>query len=190
MGCAEVIHAMGFPIEVERTFREHWPPAIAALAIPARTVLLSLHDVVALGWYTPEFRAALPGEPYRRDLSRPFLEALDAAMAESPGAVYPRLGYCSWKRSSPCALPARTAQHVLGTITRPDARVARALLAAVSARHGLALHLVDWRDIDPWSEFRLFIRGRQLIGASQYVDVHRLGVVLLHQRRPVLHHLQ
>lgn len=159
---------MGFPIEIERTFREHWPSAVAALAIPARTIDLSLHDVAALGWFTPEFRAALVDRPSRLELSHTFLEALDAAIAKAPGAVYPRLGYCSWKASSPCTLPARTARQVLGTITRPDARVARALLSAVSARSGLALHLVEWRDIAPWSEFRLFIRDRRLVGASQY----------------------
>lgn len=47
-------------------------------------------------------------------------------------------------------------------------RVSRALLTAVSARRGSTLHLVDWRDILPWGEFRLFIRGHQLVGASQY----------------------
>lgn len=161
-------HAMSFPIEIERTFREHWPAAIAALAIPARTINLSHPDAAALGWFTPEFRVALVNEPNRLDLSRTFLDDLDATIAQAPGAVYPRLGYCSWKASSPCALPARTAGQVLVTLTRPDARIARALLAAVSVRSGLALHLVDWRDIAPWSEFRLFIRDHRLIGASQY----------------------
>lgn len=159
---------MSFPIEIERTFREHWPSGTAALAIPARTIKLSLHDVAALGGFTPEFRVALSDGPNRLDLSRTFLENLDATIAQAPGAVYPRLGYCSWKASSACALPARTARQVLGTLTRPDARVARALLAAISARSCLSLHLVDWRDIAPWSEFRLFIRDRRLIGASQY----------------------
>ena len=158
---------MSLPVEVARTFREHWPPAIAALAIPARTIRLSLEDVAALGWHTPEFRSALAGAS-RRDLSPAFLSALGRALTEAPGAVFPRLGYCSWKVSSPCALPARTVREVLATITAPDARVARALLAAVSARSGSALHLVDWRDIARWSEFRLFIRDRELVGASQY----------------------
>lgn len=159
---------MSFPIEIERTFREHWPTALAALAIPARSIALALEDVEALGGYTPEFRDAVFGEVTRRKLSSDFLVALNAAIAKAPGAVFPRLGYCSWKVSSPCALPARTAQHILETITRPDARVARALLMAVSAQSSVALHLVDWREIPAWSEFRLFIRDRRLIGASQY----------------------
>lgn len=159
---------MSFPIEIERTFREHWPSALAALAIPARMIDLSPEDVEALGGYTPEFRDAVFGKVTRRKLSPTFLAALDAAIAKAPGAVFPRLGYCSWKASAPCAVPARTARHVLETITRPDARVARALLVAVSAQSGVALHLVDWREIPAWSEFRLFIRDRRLIGASQY----------------------
>jgi hypothetical protein len=170
---------MSFPIETKRTFREYWPSEITALAIPARAVNLSLHDVAALGSFTPEFRAALANGPIRPDLSRAFLDELDATMAQAPGAVYPRLGYCSWKASSPCALPARTAQQILGTITRPDTRVVRALLAAVSARSALALHLVDWRDIAPWSEFRLFIRDRRLIGASQYYCDRAFPEILL-----------
>ena len=159
---------MSFPIEIERTFREHWPTSLAALAIPARSIDLALEDVEALGAYTPEFRDAVFGEVTRRKLSSDFFSAINAAIAKARGAVFPRLGYCSWKTSSPCALPARNAQEVLETITRPDARVARALLVAVATQSSVALHLVDWREIPAWSEFRLFIRNRRLVGATQY----------------------
>nr|WP_255569827.1 cell division cycle 123 family protein [Actibacterium sp. 188UL27-1] len=38
----------------------------------------------------------------------------------------------------------------------------------VTSGDPVVLHLRDWRDLAPWSEFRMFIKDRRFSGVSQY----------------------
>jgi hypothetical protein len=93
---------------------------------------------------------------------------IDAAMKAYPSGVMPRIGLCSWKDSSPTDLPSFGQRGVLHTITTDSERVGRALLGHVSSGVPAVLHLRAWQEMPKSSEFRVFIRGGQIVGVSQY----------------------
>ncbi|WP_231564846.1 cell division cycle 123 family protein, partial [Paracoccus halophilus] len=80
----------------------------------------------------------------------------------------PRIGFCSWKSPRIQILASYQSRGVLYTICSENERVARAIAAHLSSETSLFLHLRKWHDIPLWSEFRIFIRDRRVIGISQY----------------------
>ncbi len=158
---------MSFPIQTAATFPEAWPDALAALAPRRESLTLSVDDAMVLGGFTPEFcremsyfKAAF--------FSDTLLDALSQHLAGFENGAMPRTGYCSWKGSTLLHQPCRTMHDLLGIITRPDPRVARALMVQLATDDAIHIHLRDWRDIAPWAEFRMFFDAGALLGISQY----------------------
>lgn len=175
---------MGAPAAIAATYRENWPAALAALAPRAVSVRLGPAEIAAIGWHTPLFRGAVAMPVQAPDFAAGFLDAAGAALSGFAGGVFARLGHCSWKGSDPFGVPIRDIGALRATITRPDDRIARALLRALAPPAPLALHLVDWRTIAPEEELRVFIRGGRWIGVSQY-DLTRVHPWLLRHRDEV-----
>lgn len=159
---------MAVPLAIRQTFYENWPKPMKALAVRTASVALSADDVVALGCFSLDFRAAFTGLGVRT-LSATFEDELAAALKTFPHGVMPRLGYASWKASMLENQPARTVRDVMQTISRNDPRIARALTAHAQTGEGAFLHLREFHTFPAWAEFRLFVQGKALAGASQYL---------------------
>ena len=149
------------------TFPEAWPEQLKELAPRTTEVPLEPPDAWVLGSFTPSFRAA-HGPINPPFFSDSLLAQLDAALADFEHGVMPRISYCSWKVSTLRHFPTRTLKQMLALLTQPDPRVAAALEVMVTSGDPVVLHLRDWRDLAPWSEFRMFIKDRQFAGVSQY----------------------
>lgn len=158
---------MTFPAYIESTFIENWSAELLALSMRTETVAMTPDDVVALGSFSPAFRKEM-GLNEVFDLSENLVATLQQALSLFPSGVMPRLGYCSWKASMLVNSPVRTLKELLAVITRPDNRIARVLVNAAAHRNGLSLHLREWMEMPPESEFRVFIERGKVSGVSQY----------------------
>jgi hypothetical protein len=156
---------MSLPIQIRATFREAWPKAIRQLAIPAVSMHLSQEEILYLGQRQPLFREAFRISTDYIDAPE-FAHRIDRALSETSHPVFPRIGYCSWKRGLLCIPPCHNAREVLAIILTADDRVARGLIAAASCGDPVWLHLVEWRDMSNAIEIRIFIRDGLVIGAS------------------------
>jgi D123 len=160
---------MFFPQAIRMTFPEHYPDAIRDLMLPMVSIKLSAQDAQVLGGFNMAFRAAMTGPAAEGYFSKGFLDTLESAMAQFPDGVMPRIGYCSWKAATISNVPANGAKGVLAVMSRDDPRVGRAMVAHVVMAEPVVLHLRPWVKIHDWAEFRMFIKGGRVIGASQYL---------------------
>jgi hypothetical protein len=146
---------------------EAWPDELLDLSIPSVEIELSEDDMLALGSTSPSFREffALGGI---RPPSAGLREAIEACLPAFAHGIFPRLGTCSFKRPGIVARPLETAGVVLREITAANERTAAALRNAIREGYPQSLFLREWRDIPAWSEFRVFIRNRRIVGISQY----------------------
>ncbi len=157
---------MFFPVAIRGTFIENWNSELLSLSIETRSIELNTSDVWVLGSFTPLFRD-MTGYSSGNYFSERFLRNIDDALEKHP-LVAPRIGFCSWKSLRIPILASYQSRGVLYTICSENERVARAIAAHLSSETALFLHLRKWHDIPPWSEFRVFIRDRRVIGISQY----------------------
>lgn len=157
---------MFLPVSIKNTFVENWEPDLLSLSIETRSIELDVADIWVLGGFTPLFRD-LTGYFVGEYFSEKFLKDIDRVLEKTP-LVAPRIGFCSWKSPRIPILASYQSRGVLFTICSENERVARAIVAHLSSGTALFLHLRKWRDIPPWSEFRIFIRDRRVIGISQY----------------------
>jgi D123 len=158
---------MSFPFQVAQTFIENWPEGVQGLAPASVSLKLAFPDAVSLGSYSRYFREQM-GVESGLPLSDELTHDIANALVSFPEGVMPRIGYCSWKDSSLLNAPARTVRDVMSIISRDDDRIARALVAHTQTHDEVYLHLRSWRTIQPFSEFRIFIKNRRFAGASQY----------------------
>jgi len=159
---------------IRPTFIESWPAAVAALSVPQRCVRLSDSEIGDL--LAAHHWSLVNGQIRESAALRELQDRLDAAVKEFPGGAIVRTGVRSPK-DSPAAL--RDGLRVV------DARAALLRLAQSSRvvddlrlqlHHGDAPRLFArrWVEWEPWTELRCFMRGRRLIGVSQY-DCKGLG---------------
>lgn len=158
---------MSLPIQIRATFRESWPDGIRQLAIPAVSLQLSQEDVLYLGQRQPLFREAFGISTSRIDCPE-LPKRIEGVLSQIRCPVFPRIGYCSWKRGVPCIPPCHNAREILSIILSADERVARGLIAGVSCGDPVWLHLVEWRDMSRATEIRVFIHDGLMIGATAY----------------------
>ena len=137
--------------------------------MPAEAVPLGWAEVHALG-------ARLPGmaqhfEGHHRQALPALEKRLDAALAGFPEGAFVRLGSTSPKDSPLFPMLGGRVRHgdqVIRLLTSSQARIAPALRQAVRLTYLPTLFLRPWREIPRGSELRCFMRGRRLIGVSQY----------------------
>mgnify|MGYP001026833852 CR=1 FL=1 len=158
---------MFFPVTLSQTFLENWPSDLRNMSIPSEEIELSHDDLNVLGGYSRIFRDLVD---YNDDafFSENFQANIEDITKKWPKGVFPRIGFCSWKETEYQILPCYGVRGVLSTITADNERVGRAIATHSSGNTPLFLHLREYHPLAPWSEFRMFIRDRRLVGVSQY----------------------
>ena len=137
-----------------------YPDALRALMGPMEEVPLTDDDM-----------ATLSGAG--RGISDVTQEVLAAVLPRFAGGAHLRLGLCSFKTGPAPMLPVHTVAQAVTTLCMHNRRVADiAARMRAEEREGI-LYLRPWREIPRWCEFRVFIRGRQVVGVTQYhLDRH------------------
>lgn len=155
-----------FGPEIWQTAIDAWPPALCRLALPFERIDAARGDFIRIGAAMPGFEAHID-ESVPRAFSDMFLHNLCAAFENRPNGIHLRFPLCSLKKRqrAPRILSPEAA---LDSIAQPNARVSGMILQALRQDRATALYAFPWQAIEPWSEFRLFIRNRELVGVSQY----------------------
>ncbi len=150
------------------TFIEFWPDEVIALGLPIEYIILSEQDRFAIGARTEGFR-----ELFEIDEIPPFTDnfhvAVDKKIAIFPSGCHVRLGGCSFKKpgrfqKSPIFSSGELAPHIL----QDNPRVAGLLASSLQYNFDVGLFIRPWQELPQWTEFRLFMKDRAFVGASQY----------------------
>lgn len=151
------------PEQERLCYREYWPDAIDALAGQFPRIDLSNDDAFAIGTFTEQFRvehAVGSVEPISDDL----LNEIMGYLPDEGALPKLQLGFRSW------SMPARAQDKRILRATIQASHIRRAQFIHDCLKEGetVALFLLPSQNPAPWSEFRLFIRDRKIIGVSQY----------------------
>lgn len=151
------------------TYLERWPAALEALSVEHVGIRLSPGEARALGDRNPRFRAP-EGAPDAEPLDRVEAE-LAAAIPRFPEGAFVRLGSRSAKdseRARARGLWVGSAAAAIDMLASGSRRAAFDLRLALANRYEPYVFVRRWTEIAPWSELRCFVRGRELVGVSQY----------------------
>lgn len=157
------------------TYIENWPARLHALSIRQVDVPLSLIEARALGTNIRHFgRWFGVGPPRPIDALG---DRLEAALREFPGGAFIRLGSRSGKgtdfaQASGMRVDGR--RGALLMLTDGSERIACDLRMALVFGYPPHVFVREWCAIPGWAEFRCFMRGRRLVGITQY-DCINLG---------------
>lgn len=153
------------------SYIENWPAALHSLSIASVDVPLTVGEANLLGANMIDFGECFDLPPgTKRDISHIRQRVADA-VAGMPNGAFVRLGSRSPKDSWD--------GHRNGFKTTPGMDPLRLMLDAseriyedltLAIQHGYAPHIWvrQWIDIPRWAEFRCMMRGRKLVGVSQY----------------------
>jgi len=155
---------MGFFFD---TLLDHWPSTIAALSIPTRIQILSQNDIFALLSQHPETRR-LTGVVMRLKFSTSLLRWIDDTVYIYSKGSFARLGICSFVTADRGPKKLLTGEQVTKLLIHPGIRAASLAYRCFRASQPVSLCIREWRNIPPWSEFRIFIKYRKVLGISQY----------------------
>lgn len=158
------------------TYIENWAHALYPMSIPQVRARLSVEQAKALGRVNGEWGAVFaeyyPGDPHEdREMMEGLLGKLQLGIASNPGGSFVRLGSRSPKDSwlgHREGFRCETAERALALLTDSSERVHDDLSMAVHHDYGPSIYFRQWLDIPKWTEFRGFMRGRELVGISQY----------------------
>lgn len=162
---------------VSPTYIENWGAALAAMSVAQSDIPLTLEEASALADGNERFArfegrgAALEGA------SRGLAERVEAALKEYPEGAFVRLGSRSGKDSAYAmlhGLRVTGGEDAVRMLTHGSRRVAFDLRLALRCGYRPHLFVRQWVEFPPWAEFRCFMRGRRLVGISQY-DCKNLG---------------
>jgi hypothetical protein len=161
---------------VRPTYIENWSAALHRLSIPHTDVPLGLDEARSLARANPRFARVRAGDGPSGPVDG-VRDRIAEALKGYPGGAFVRLGSRSGKDSHVAltrGLRVVDAETALRMLTDESRRTAFDLRLAL--RHDYAPHVFvrQWIEIAPWAEFRCFMRGRRLVGISQY-DCKNLG---------------
>jgi D123 len=158
------------------TFLENWPPALSALSIAQVDIPLSRNDTFAIGtnmidWFE-SFGETTVDPSY-------LIHLLDDAIKAFPNGAFVRLGSRSPKDAFVRAeqFRVRSGAEAFTVLTAGSERIYSDLQAALTFEYSPHIFLREWTDIPKCSEFRCFMRDRQLIGISQYFYRHHFSEI-------------
>lgn len=158
--------------QVKATYIENWPGALCRLSIAQSGMPLFRDAAISLGRGIAELGETFAA--YRmadeRDHIPEIREHLDVMIRAYPDGVYVRLGSRSPKDAyyADLSVPAMDGNGALERLLGGSERIHRDLLLALDGGYEPWIWVRQWVDIEPWQEFRCFMRGRKLIGISQY----------------------
>jgi len=161
--------------KVAPTYIENWPAALVALSMAQTDIPLSLEEARSLGRRNRDFGRWFGGEPPGpiEDLTN----RLGEALRRYPEGAFVRLGSRSAKDCTNArlyGLRVRKPETAIGMLADDSRRIAFDLRLALSCCYLPHLFVRRWRRIPRWAEFRCWMKGRNLVGISQY-DCHHLG---------------
>lgn len=158
---------MAYEDPIELTFPDYWYEDLADHTMPSALLPLSGPDLVALSSVDPAFRERRGLQamlPLSEDLNR--LIELELKALRAPAFL--RTSYGMFKENPFAYAPVTTLREVEGVLRWKDARLLRFFGERLASGDPASLFLRQWVNIAPWAEFRVFIRGRAIIGVSQY----------------------
>lgn len=162
---------------VSPTYIENWGAALAALSVEQADLPLTPDEARALASRNERYpRPEPPGQALDGPV-RGLAERIEAALAEYPGGAFVRLGSRSGKDSVYAllhGLRVTTGEDAIRMLTHGSRRVAFDLRLALRCGYAPHLFVRRWVEFPPWAEFRCFMKGRELVGISQY-DCKNLG---------------
>lgn len=178
--------------QVKPTYIENWPRQLHDISVPSASLPLSIEDAKRLGQHMVDY-----WEGFVSDEVRASVNAGEAVQSPPPiedirlnvqgrvctyfrDGAFVRLGSRSpkdsWEgmRNGFKVMP--TDRDPLRFLLDASERVADDLQLAIANNYEPHIWVRQWKDIEPWREFRCFMRGRKLIAASQYYyKTHRDG---------------
>ncbi len=143
-----------------------WPDSVFDLCLPFQQIDISKNDLDALivlsgGIISGQDRSDTLG------LSDDFISDFDAVLSAHPAGAHIRFDLCSLKLGS-TSPRIFTTSAFLASVSRGRERISSTLSSAAIEKKDAHLFIFPWHNIPPWSEFRLFIRDRKVVGVSQY----------------------
>ena len=159
------------------TFIEHWPTSLCALSMPHIGLALAHADAELIA-----SRVDAAGPADARAFSPALTRWLSQALAQLPGAAFLRLGGRSFVSQERPPQPVCTVEQALELLAAPGERAARMARRCQLSGRQIWLFVREWRAMQADEEFRLVMRQRTLIAASQLH--HRLPFPQAHQRAP------
>lgn len=158
---------MAYEDSIELTFPDYWYEDLAGYTMPSALIALSGRDLVALSSVDPVFRAKRGIAqilPLSEDLSH--LIALELTALGSPAFL--RTSYGMVKENPFAYAPVTRLHEVEGILRWVDKRLMRFYAERLASGDPASLFLRQWVTIAPWAEFRVFVKGRRIVGVSQY----------------------
>lgn len=162
---------------VSPTYLENWPSELRSLSIAQKDIPLDRDTAIVLGHSITEL-----GEVYfgkyaadlvinEQDVLNNLTIRLDVAVREFPNGVFVRLGSRSPKDSwlgHQEGFQVMTGIKAIKLLTDCSDRVAEDINLALDNNYLPHIFLRQWLNIEPWQEFRCFMKGGNLVGVSQY----------------------
>lgn len=151
---------------VRPTYIENWPADLCRMSISQADIPLTLDQARRLGSNIMELGESFGSIGGIQDIR----ELINEQIFKFPQGVVPRLGSRSpkdaWSWDTSRGLT--TADKVIGVLTDCSERIFDDLHLAINNSYSPHLFLRQWISIPEWSEFRCFMKDRELVGISQY----------------------
>lgn len=149
------------------TYIENWPAELCRMSVAQVDIPLTLSEAHALGSNIVEL-----GEgfwPCPLDISE-LIGRLESAVLKFPKGAFVRLGSRSPKDAyyADVSVPCRDGATAVQWLTGGSERMADDLHLAIENKYAPHVFVRQWMMLEPWQEFRCFMRARKLVGISQY----------------------
>ena len=161
------------------TYIENWPPELRALSIPSEGFALRTDEAAALGRMNGEWgpafaeyypKATGPEEPDCFITNR-IAYRVNNLVRRFPAGAFVRLGSRSPKDSwwgQDHGFKCHGGLTAMRLLLDSSERVHDDLSMALHYGYNPWIWVREWKDIPHWTEFRCFMRDRELVGMSQY----------------------
>lgn len=165
---------------VSSTYIENWPPALHQMSIPSYGFGLTNEMARAFGSMMGEYGGGFDISDLGPDKAKEMMISLANTIggcikSRCNGRAFVRLGSRSPKD---CWIPpsagdiskgiVKSGEEAMRRLTADSERLYTDLQTALAMSYQPWIWVREWVDMEPWQEFRCFMKDRKLIGISQY----------------------